>query len=456
MTTRRPQTGEPLATQCHRVGTRPPSPLQVLGVVERTFPDLPVIYHDTRDGDGAGSAFVALGEAVEPDSRGTLEDRLAALRAQLDDQTRGSGDLPLFFHLGFDRDEAVEHWTAFDPVSTTCPRVVFRWDGDQTELQVTRLQGAELDDRFPVQGEASIDELVSSARRQETANKADRDLEVSWPGIEQYRHAVGNALEALDGSTPLQKVVLARSGVATDSRPLSPTSALDSLNRRYGAARHFAVAPSGLAGGVFLGASPERLIQSSGREVRTMALAGTREREVGRDPQTIADELMASSKDRSEHGYVTRMIRESLENLGAQVDVADTPTPMVLANVIHLETPIRARFEGSKYPNLGRLVEALHPTPAVCGTPTEDARNFIREYEGLERGLYAGVLGWQTADGGGDTTVALRCGLLEGRRARIYAGGGVTAESDIDEEFDETSAKFNPMLQALRSAGVTA
>lgn len=456
MTTSRPQTGEPLATQCRRIGTRLPSPLQVLGVIERTYPDLPVIYHDTRDGDGAGKAFVALGDAVEHDSRGTLENRLAALRAQLDDETRRSGDLPLYFHVGFNPDEAVDHWTAFDHVSTTCPRVVFRWDGHGTELQVTRLRGPQLDDRFPVQSEASIDELVSSAREHQTANKTDRDLEVSWPGIEQYRQAVGKAIEALDGSTPLQKVVLARSGVATGSRPLSPTSTLESLNRHYGGARHFAVAPSGLAGGVFVGASPERLIESSGRQVRTMALAGTREREVGRDPQTIADELMSSSKDRSEHGYVTRMIRESLENLGAQVDVADTPTPMVLANVIHLETPIRARFEGSKPPNLGRLVEALHPTPAVCGTPTEDARNFIRAYEGLERGLYTGVLGWQTADGGGDTTVALRCGLLEGRRARIYAGGGVTAESDIDEEFDETSAKFDPMLQALRDAGVKA
>jgi isochorismate synthase EntC len=118
--------------------------------------------------------------------------------------------------------------------------------------------------------------------------------------------------------------------------------------------------------------------------------------------------------------------------------------------VVHLETPISATLPDGV--GVVDLVDALHPTPAVCGTPTEAARGMIRQLEPFDRGLYAGAVGWTNLAGEGDVTVALRCGLLRDRWAHLFAGGGITADSEVDEEVAETESKFMPVLEALREA----
>jgi isochorismate synthase len=462
MTTSAPNTAGSITTENRTFRANVPSPLDVLTVLEREYPDTPVIFHDTRDEQGHGAAMIGVGRAIEVEAESTLDRHLSRIRTRLSSSAGEACDVPLFFHLGFnagfERKTTSGTWAAFGQRSVTCPQVVFRWDREPKALHGIRLAGlGSLDGESSFESDR-VDAIVDrSGRVERDVRRVGGSVEVTWPGVETYRQAVAHAIEASQNDSQhksaLEKVVIARTGEATQKKGFSPTSVLASLDRQYGTARVFALAPSGLSNAVFVGASPERLIESDGEEVRTMALAGTREREAGQDPDALAEALMESSKDRAEHGYVTRMIGDTLRDLGGEVDIAETPTPMVLANVIHLETPISARFGQSDPPNLGQLVEALHPTPAVCGTPTDDARAFIREHEGIERGLYTGVLGWQNADGGGDTTVALRCGLIDGQEARIFAGGGVTADSDVDAELRETSAKFEPMLQALRRAG---
>jgi isochorismate synthase len=462
MTTRGPNPAGSPTTETGTFRDSVPSPLEILTVLERERPDTPVVFHDTRDGEGRGTAMVAVGRAIEVGAESTLDGHLTRVRNRLGGSAEEAGheacDMPLFFHLGFDAgfetETPSESWAEFDQRSVTCPEVVFRWTPGSKALHVTRLAGLDATDGVSSFDSDRVETMVNRSRRVDTdTRRVGGSLEVTWPGVETYRHAVAHAIEASQQEAPLEKVVIARTGEATQKRGFSPTSVLVGLHGQYETARVFALAPSGLSNAVFVGASPERLIESDGEEVRTMALAGTRERDAGQDPEGLAEALMESAKDRAEHDYVTRMIGDTLRELGGEVEVAETPTPMVLANVIHLETPISARFSQPVPPNLGQLVEALHPTPAVCGTPTEDARAFIAEHEGIERGLYTGVVGWQRADGGGDTTVALRCGLIDGQEARIFAGGGVTADSDVDAELQETSAKFEPMLHALRRAG---
>ncbi|HRJ46763.1 MAG TPA: chorismate-binding protein, partial [Opitutaceae bacterium] len=162
---------------------------------------------------------------------------------------------------------------------------------------------------------------------------------------------------------------------------------------------------------------------------------------------TLAEALLRSDKDRREHALVVEAVVGRLRRLG--LDPGHTPAPGLrrLANLQHLHTPVRATL-----PPTVRLLEvlaALHPTPAVGGTPQEAAMARIRELEGFPRGLYAGTLGWMNARGGGEFFVGLRSALVEGNRARVYAGAGIVAGSTPEKEFAETELKFKAMLDAL-------
>ena len=180
-----------------------------------------------------------------------------------------------------------------------------------------------------------------------------------------------------------------------------------------------------------------------------MALAGTTRHAAGATTtrQGAEQDLLGSSKDLAEHGYVVAMILEQLAPLCASLEVAREPGLRRLANVSHLETPIKGRL----LQEVGLLdaVDALHPTPAVCGVPRKEAREMIRELEGYDRGLYAGTLGWLDGRGNGVFDVARRCGLIEGSRALLYAGAGITTESDVDVEWAETARKFDALRGAI-------
>jgi len=184
-----------------------------------------------------------------------------------------------------------------------------------------------------------------------------------------------------------------------------------------------------------------------------VVLAGTAPR--GDDPArdaALGDALLASAKDTEEHGYAAAGVRQSLARLCDQLTVAPRPELLRLANVQHLATAISGRLAAGgdgTIPSVLALAGALHPTAAVCGTPAETAMELIRELEGMDRGRYAGPVGWVDSAGNGEWCIALRCAEVDGTRARLFAGGGIVADSDPAAELAEAQAKFRPMQSAL-------
>ncbi len=201
-------------------------------------------------------------------------------------------------------------------------------------------------------------------------------------------------------------------------------------------------------GRTFLGATPERLVRVEGRTFRTIALAGSIGR--GADPaedERLAAELLASAKDREEHEVVVEMLRRTLAPLAEELEVAAEPAVVTLRHVQHLATEVRGRLR--QQAGILSLVERLHPTPAVGGAPRELALELIAAEERLDRGWYAGPLGWLDRHDDGEFVVAIRSGVVEDDRVSLFAGCGIVADSDPDREWAESEMKLEALASAL-------
>lgn len=246
----------------------------------------------------------------------------------------------------------------------------------------------------------------------------------------------------------LRKVVLAR-GVRVRAARFDWSRILRRLRAGYPTCTLFAVARGDRC---FLGATPERLVRVEEGRVGAMALAGSAPRgEAEDEDRRLGAMLLASAKDRIEHAVVVEVLREAISAACASVSVADTPSLLTFHNVQHLYTPITARVRDRL--TVLDLVGRLHPTPAVGGVPRDDALGWIRRHEGLDRGWYAGPVGWMDRDGEGEFDVAIRSALVRREEALLYAGCGIVGDSDPDEEYAESNLKLRPMLSALESDG---
>ena len=240
----------------------------------------------------------------------------------------------------------------------------------------------------------------------------------------------------------LDKVVVAREVLVEANRPIVVPDVLERLRALYPACVVFSVDG-------FLGASPELLIERRGASVRSHPLAGTFPR--SGDPhadELLAAELVASVKDQREHRFVIEEIERVLRPLCSTLEVPSTPTIMQLRNVLHLGTEIAGRLGGDP-PTALELVAALHPTPAVAGTPTDAALSWLAGHEGMSRGRYAGPVGWVDATGDGMFAIGIRSAEVDGRRARLFAGVGVVEGSDPGRELVETQLKLQAILAAV-------
>lgn len=243
-----------------------------------------------------------------------------------------------------------------------------------------------------------------------------------------------------------QKVVLARGVEVSNEMPLDMRHVLHHLRERYPTASIFAF-QSGLR--CFLGATPERLARVADGTVYTMALAGSASRGASdADDHALAEALLHSEKNQREHAIVVDTICRSITPLVSSLDVARTPHLLRLANVQHLQTPITGALVPGK--TILDVVAALHPTPAVGGFPRDAALAAIREREQLDRGWYAGPIGWISPNGDGEFAVALRSALVEGEYATLFAGCGIVADSEPEREYEESCLKLRVMLDALR------
>jgi menaquinone-specific isochorismate synthase len=257
--------------------------------------------------------------------------------------------------------------------------------------------------------------------------------------------AVATAVERI-GAGELAKVVLARDLLVSADVPLDPRRLLRRLADRFPDCWTFAV--DGL-----LGATPELLLRRSGRQLSARVLAGTAPRGAGADDQRLADALIGSAKDRAEHALAVDSLVRALEPYCTTLDAPAEPHLLTLANVRHLASDVTGtqRRRGPRgAAGLLELIGAVHPTAAVCGTPTRDAAAVIAELEGMDRGRYAGPVGWLDARGDGEFGLALRCAELVGDdSARLFAGCGIVAGSDPAAELAETQSKFAAFQAAL-------
>jgi isochorismate synthase len=266
------------------------------------------------------------------------------------------------------------------------------------------------------------------------------------PPAREYATAVTTAVGRIRRGE-LRKVVLARTVEVRAGRTLDPRLLLHRLRAVDPDAYTFA-APTN--DGVIVGASPELLVSRFGREIRSNPLAGSAPRSGDPDEdQANAEALAASSKDREEHAIVVEAVAETLRPLCEELTWDPEPVLRETPNVWHLSTRFRGVLRDPPQTVLD-LVAALHPTPAVVGTPTDVALATIAELEPFDRGRYAGPVGWVDADGDGEWAIALRCAELRGDRATLFAGAGIVAGSVPEAELEETERKFRAFLDALR------
>lgn len=265
------------------------------------------------------------------------------------------------------------------------------------------------------------------------------------PAPEAYGAGVAAAVERLRGGE-LSKVVLARTLELSGDRPLDLPAVLQRLARRDPGGYTFAVPAGG--GRTLIGASPELLLSRRGTAVLAKPLAGSvpRSEDLGEDVRRAAA-LLESPKDLHEHAVVVDAIRAALAPYCRSLDVPQQPTLVRTAAMWHLATAISGELADPAVSAL-ELACALHPTPAVCGTPTDVARRVIGEVEPFDRGLYTGMVGWGDETGDGEWVVTIRCAEAEGRTLRVYAGAGVVEQSRPEAELAETSAKFRTFLDA--------
>ncbi|MGI9118838.1 MAG: isochorismate synthase [Acidimicrobiales bacterium] len=240
----------------------------------------------------------------------------------------------------------------------------------------------------------------------------------------------------------LVKVVLAREVVVEADATLAVADIVRRLANAAPGAMVYAV--DGL-----VGASPELLVSRSGDVVRSHPMAGTTPR--SGDPAAdarLGASLLASAKDRAEHQITIDMVLDTVLPFCSYVDSEPEPSIVAAGNVQHLASLVEGRLSSPSASVLA-LVAALHPTPAVCGWPRAEALDLIDELEGLDRGRYAGAVGWVDADGNGRFAVAIRGVELDGPRARLLAGNGIVADSDPATELAETRSKLQAVLSAV-------
>jgi menaquinone-specific isochorismate synthase len=275
--------------------------------------------------------------------------------------------------------------------------------------------------------------------------------EIKWQtgsiSEEKWRNQVAAAIKSINDGA-LEKVVLARDLTATSTSAIDARQLLKRLEIEYPSTWLFLV--DGL-----VGATPELLVRLSKSLVTSRVLAGTIRKTGDEDRDlTLAASLAKSSKDLEEHEYAVRSVADALAPFCSSTNVPDSPFVLHLSNVMHLATDVTGVLNDSAKPtDIFTLISELHPSAAVCGTPTKKASELITELEQMNRGRYAGPVGWIDIHGDGEIAIALRCGQIsqDKLKIQIYAGCGVVAGSDPEKEFAESQAKLMPMRTALET-----
>ena len=269
--------------------------------------------------------------------------------------------------------------------------------------------------------------------------------EIKWreADVSSWKEKVLTAVSEIQEDV-LDKVVLAREIIADAESDVDPRSVLRNLAKEYPGT--WVYSNNGL-----IGATPELLIRLNNSMVVSRVLAGTISKTGDDDKDlALAASLARSSKDLEEHEYAVRSVADALSPFCSSTNVPDSPFVLHLSNVMHLATDVTGAIkESHKVVDIFSILANLHPSAAVCGTPTAVAAELIKRIEGINRRRYAGPIGWVDSKGDGEQGIALRCGYINGKEVHAFAGCGIVTGSDAAKEVAESQAKFLPIINAL-------
>jgi isochorismate synthase len=402
-----------------------------------------------------GQVLAALGQAEVIEARGPNRfaevaacarelGRTAVTDDPATDPARPPASGPVFiggFAFAHDGGSSPE-WSGLAPACLVLPEVALSRQGGEARLTITAVvqpddDGDEVVERLVTRSE----ELASTGMPLLDPDPFVRTRVASAAPPSHYEQAVERAVERIR-SGELEKIVLAREVRAHAPSPHDPGAVLGALRELFPACYCWCV---GTPDAAFVGASPELLVRRDGQRASTVALAGTTRRSA--DPAVdhhLGEQLLGSAKNRDEQAIVARRIERTLAPVSLWVAAAGDPVLVRVHNVQHLATPIRAQL-ADPVPTV-ELAGMLLPTPAVGGEPREAALPLIPALEGLDRGWYAGAVGWTDLAEDGEFCVALRCALLRGHVAHLYSGCGIVRDSVPEEELAETEVKLEALL----------
>ena len=400
------------------------------------------------------SSIAALGAVATVEDRGPqrFERVAAAWRVLVSDAVAEAPEGPpgagLIATGGFafaDGGGASPPWSAFAPASLAVPELSFARSGDELRMTVTALATPDdLAEQLLERLERRLAELHAPALGLLDPLPSAGARIAAPMAPEHYVAAVARAAEIV-ASGELQKIVLAREVDVHAPQPHDAGAVFAALRQEFSGCFVFCV---GRGESALIAASPELLVRREGQRASTIALAGSTRRSA--DPavdEHLGEQLLRSPKEREEHAIVARRIEQVLRAHSVWVTMPPEPSLVRIANIQHLASPVRAQLAAPLA--AVELAGLLHPTPAVGGLPGERAEALIPALEGIDRGWYAGPVGWTDSNEDGEFAVALRCALLDGALARCYAGVGVLADSDPQAELAETELKLQALLPLL-------
>lgn len=384
--------------------------------------------------------------AEGPDRFTAIEQQIQNYRTEIlhFNQTSGYGYSFLGGFSFFDQIEAAE-WQGFQPASFTLPKRMLVKDADHTTVSISvRLQPNRTPEKIHRQ---LLNELkltpVSNSRNipaRETSYTQNPVIPYS-----EWRHTITDVKHNIaDGK--LSKIVLARQLSVLSNNEFNYSAILNRLRNKFPNCRTYLIRPNGAS--AFIGSTPEKMLSFRDTRYQTEALAGSMPRgSNAEDDKYYENKLYDSQKNRIEHELVVNHIKSIIED---EVENSYSPAePVVakLANVQHLRTPIH--FNSGSSPL--QILKKLHPTPALGGYPQKEAMDYLEQNGLIKRGWFGAPIGWISGEGKGEFSVAIRGGLVNEKRAELFAGCGIVADSDAKNEWNESNLKFRPMLSALQN-----
>lgn len=355
----------------------------------------------------------------------------------------------LFGGFSFRKDAAPDNtWASFHPAHFILPHYQLVQHDGASWLTINALIPA---DENPQENEPTLKEALTlryqalqaaTLAAQPPVAPAEQRYPMAFPAWEQM---LDGAIDEIKNGR-LQKVVLSRVSELRFTKNADVDSAMAYLGDQYADCYRFLFEPR--PHHAFFGATPELLAKVNGRTIHTMALAGS----IGRgttdhDDDLLGSQLINSPKDRHEHDLVVQSILGRLAPLTSQLEIAPQPGLYKLSNIQHLYSPVRGKLlQGN---GILPIIKALHPTPALGGSPRKKAMAFISEAESVTRGWYGAPVGWIDVNLDGAFAVGIRSAVAQEKRVWLYAGAGIVADSEPEKEWDETGLKFMPILNAF-------